>query len=83
MPRSPCGLRGIYYAFFTYLLANLWQFVHGTHTTRADIDCAHSTINFHMTTLHVKYEATARAALREADIIAMHWLALTNFTTTC
>jgi hypothetical protein len=35
-----------------------------------------------MTTLYIEYEATARAALREADIIAMHWLALTNFTTT-
>ena len=82
MPRKLSSFRGISYAFLLYFLANFWQFVHSAHTTRADIDCAHSTTNFDMTTLYIEYEAAARAALREADIIAMHWLALTDFTTT-
>ena len=36
-----------------------------------------------MPTLYIQYKATACAALREADIITVHGLALTYITTTC
>ena len=45
-------------------------------------EIAHNTIYFKATMMYVEYKASARAALRETHIIAMHWFAFANFTTT-
>jgi len=65
-----------------FLLLCFWKFHHRTHTACADIDGARHTIDLDAAALHVQHKTTARAALRETHIIAMHRLALTYFTTT-
>ena len=65
------------------LLAYLWYFDHCSQTTSADIDGTRCAVDLDATTLHVQYEAAARAMLRMGYVVAIHWLALTDVTTTC
>ena len=68
--------------FIAVLLVAFRQFIHCAHTASTDINGARSTVYHHMTALYIEYKATACAPLRETHVIAMHWLALTNITTT-
>jgi hypothetical protein len=58
------------------------QFIHCAHTTGTDIDGARGTIHNHVAVLYIEYKSAARAPLRKTHVIAMHWLALTDITTT-
>lgn len=64
------------------LSAHLRQFAHGAHTAGADVYRALDAIDLNTTMLYIENETAARAALRVADIVAMHWLASTDITTT-
>src|SRR5579883_1836137 len=63
-------------------LTLFWLFVHSAQAAVADIDRAQRAVDLQAAAMHVQHEAAARAALREAHIIAMHRLALADFTTT-
>jgi len=63
-------------------LLTFGQLIHGAHATGTDIDGARGAVHNHVATLHIEHKATARAPLRKTHVIAMHWLALTNITTT-
>jgi len=68
--------------FIAAFLLAFRQFIHCAQTAGTDIDGARSTIHNHMTALYIEYKATARAPLRKTHVITMHWLALTDITTT-
>src|SRR5579875_556879 len=63
-------------------LACLWQLTHRAQETGADIHCARRAVDFQAAAMHVQHKAAASAALRKADIVSIHRLTLTYFTTT-
>jgi hypothetical protein len=64
------------------ILPGFRQLGHGSQATSTDIHFARNTIDFNAAVLHVQHEAATCTFLREINIIAMHWLAFTYFTTT-
>jgi len=78
---APCG-----YPFFlaaNKLLSHLWHFAHRAQTARADIDGTRSAIDFETAALYIEHKTTTCSMLRVGNIIAIHWLPLTDITTTC
>ena len=75
-------MRTAHPALLLPVLLTFGQLIHGAHATGTDIDGARGAVHNHVATLHIEHKATARAPLRKTHVIAMHWLALTNITTT-
>ena len=69
-------------ALYLRNLSCLWQLAHCSQTARAYINRAGNAIYLNTAAMHIQNKTAACAALREAHIIAMHRLALTNVTTT-
>ena len=64
-------------------LSHFGKFGHGTHTACADVHGFVCPVDFDAAALYIQDEATTCAVLRVWHVIAIHWLALANFTTTC
>lgn len=65
------------------ILAYFWQLAHSAQTTGADVHNTRSAIHLKTAALYIEYKTTTGAMLRKGYVIAIHWLALTNVTTTC
>ena len=64
-------------------LAYFRQLAHRAQTTCADVYNTRSAIHLETAALYIEYKTTTGAMLRKRYVIAIHWLALTNVTTTC